>query len=84
MLGRVDLAITDVSEEHIASIIRVTRIGELGSKLAVTSNQNTLGKKYYVGMEANVVYRRCSYLTGNTPMGHHGVTEIALLIFYCR
>jgi hypothetical protein len=32
----------DVSEEHIASIIKVTRIGELGTMLAVTSNRNTL------------------------------------------
>jgi hypothetical protein len=37
---------TDVSEDHIASIIRVTRICELGT-LAVTSNRSTL-KKYYV------------------------------------
>jgi hypothetical protein len=29
---------TDVSEEHVTSIIRVTRIGELGTTLAVTSN----------------------------------------------
>jgi hypothetical protein len=29
---------TDVSEERIASIIEVTRIGELGTTLAVTSN----------------------------------------------
>jgi hypothetical protein len=33
---------TDVSEELIASIIRVTRIGELGTKLALTSNRSTL------------------------------------------
>jgi hypothetical protein len=33
---------TDVSEERILSIIRVTRIGELGTMLAVTSNQSTL------------------------------------------
>jgi hypothetical protein len=33
---------TDVSEEHFASIIRVTRIGELGTTLAVTSNRSTL------------------------------------------
>jgi precorrin-6x reductase len=32
----------DVSEEHIASIIRVTRIGELVTTLAVTSNRSTL------------------------------------------
>jgi hypothetical protein len=33
---------TDVSEELSASIIRVTRIGELGTTLAVTSNRRTL------------------------------------------
>jgi hypothetical protein len=32
---------TNVSEEHIDSIIRVTRIGKLGM-LAVTSNRSTL------------------------------------------
>jgi hypothetical protein len=35
MLHRVTLVSTDVSEERIASIIRVTRIGELGTTLAV-------------------------------------------------
>jgi hypothetical protein len=33
---------TDVSEEISASFIRVTRIGELGTTLAVTSNRCTL------------------------------------------
>jgi hypothetical protein len=33
---------TEVSEESIASIISVTSIGELGTTLAVTSNQRTL------------------------------------------
>jgi hypothetical protein len=33
---------TDVSEEGIASIIRVIRIDELGTMLAVTSNQSIL------------------------------------------
>jgi hypothetical protein len=42
MLRRVALARTDVSEGRIASIIRVTRIGELGTTLAVTSNRGTL------------------------------------------
>jgi hypothetical protein len=37
MLHRVALVITDVSEECIASIIRVTTIGELRTTLAVTS-----------------------------------------------
>jgi hypothetical protein len=42
MLQRVDFVRTDVSEEHIASIIRTTTIGELGTTLAVTSNRITL------------------------------------------
>jgi hypothetical protein len=39
MLCRVVLVRTDISEELSASIIRVTRIGELGM-LAVTSNRS--------------------------------------------
>jgi hypothetical protein len=42
MLRRVALVGTDVSEERSASFIRVTRIGELGTKLAVTSHRRTL------------------------------------------
>jgi hypothetical protein len=38
MLHRVALVRTDVSEELSASFISVTRIGELGTALAVTSN----------------------------------------------
>jgi hypothetical protein len=36
MLHRVDLVRTDVSEERIASIIRATRINEMGITLEVT------------------------------------------------
>jgi hypothetical protein len=42
MLRRVALVITDVSEDLSASIIRLTRIGGLGTALAVTSNRRTL------------------------------------------
>jgi hypothetical protein len=42
MLRRVALVRTDVSEELSASFIRVTRIGELETTLAVTSNRRTL------------------------------------------
>jgi hypothetical protein len=38
MLCHVALVRTDVSEDLSASLIRVTRIGELGTTLAVTSN----------------------------------------------
>jgi hypothetical protein len=41
MLRRVALGRTDVSEERIASIIRMTRIGELGT-LAVSGSQSKL------------------------------------------
>jgi hypothetical protein len=39
MLRHVALVRTDVSEELSSSFIRVTRIGELGTTLAVTSNR---------------------------------------------
>jgi hypothetical protein len=42
MLRHVAPVKTDVSEEINASIIRATRIGELGTMLAVTSNRCTL------------------------------------------
>jgi hypothetical protein len=42
MLRRVALVRTDVSEERSSSIIKETRIGELGTALAVTSNRRTL------------------------------------------
>jgi hypothetical protein len=42
MLRRVAIERTDASEERSASLIRVTRIGELGTTLAVTSNRHTL------------------------------------------
>jgi hypothetical protein len=38
MLRRVAVVRTDVSEKLIASIIRVTRIGELGTTLAVKND----------------------------------------------
>jgi hypothetical protein len=42
MLRRVALVRTDVSVVPSASFIRVTRIGELGTTLAATSNRRTL------------------------------------------
>jgi hypothetical protein len=43
MLRRVVLVRTDVSKEIIASINRMTRIGELGTTLAVTSSCEEIG-----------------------------------------
>jgi hypothetical protein len=42
MLHRVDLVTTDVSEELRASFIRVTRIGELGTTLALCSSETSV------------------------------------------
>jgi hypothetical protein len=42
MLRCVALVRTDVSEETSACFIRVTRIGELGTTLVVSSNRRTL------------------------------------------
>jgi hypothetical protein len=42
LLRRVALVRTDVSEEPGGSFIRATRIGELGTTLAATSNRRTL------------------------------------------
>jgi hypothetical protein len=47
MLRPVALVRTDVSEELSASFIRGTRIGELETKLAVTSNRRTLPRNKF-------------------------------------
>jgi hypothetical protein len=46
MLRRVALVRSDVSEEPSSSIIRVIKIGELGTLLVVTSNRHTLVASY--------------------------------------
>jgi hypothetical protein len=46
MLSHVALVRTDISEELSASYIRVTRIGELGTTLAATSNQRMLRRNF--------------------------------------
>jgi hypothetical protein len=62
MLRRVALVRTDVSEELSASFNRVTRIGELGTMLAVTSNRrmlqrNALMKEALSSSEKSVLTR---------------------------
>jgi hypothetical protein len=61
MLHSVALVRTDVSEELNASIIRVTRIGELGTTLAVTSNRGTLRFTVTAVKTSNVTYHRSVY-----------------------
>jgi hypothetical protein len=59
MLRRVDLLRTDVSEELSASFIRVTRVGELGTTLAVTSNRRTLRRNAYKFIQKLYVTDEC-------------------------
>jgi hypothetical protein len=91
MLHCVALVQTDVSEECITSIIRVTRTGKLGT-LAVTSNQSMLPKKgilflrsvFRLLFTANTIPRSPSLSTQmmeTIPLKHrflqgpHGVTS---------
>jgi hypothetical protein len=54
MCRRAALVRTEVSEERIAYIIRVTRIGELGT-LAVTSNRSMLRRNLRLLVTDNAV-----------------------------
>jgi hypothetical protein len=65
MLHRVALVITDISEERIVSIIRMTRIGELGT-LAVTSNRRTMRRKKKVTASVVGKLGSCSHFTGSS------------------
>jgi hypothetical protein len=55
MLRCVALVITEVWEECITSIIRVTRIGELRTTLALTRKRRTLRRNLRSLVTANVV-----------------------------
>jgi hypothetical protein len=46
MLHYVALVRTDISEERITSIIRLTRMGELGITLAVIGNKSMLQSNF--------------------------------------
>jgi hypothetical protein len=87
MLRRVDLVRTDVSEERIASIIRVTRIGGIGTTLAVTSNGSTLRRNtrhYAVSVKFSaalivIVYFYDSCQRCRTRVSHSCYAEFYLL-----
>jgi hypothetical protein len=57
----VALVRTDVSEECIFSIIRVTRIGELGTILEVTSNRKHAAKRRFSQEPYRVTYQKTAF-----------------------
>jgi hypothetical protein len=62
MLHRVALVRTDVSEEPSAFFIRVTKIGELGTTQAATSNQRTLQRNTKSYKRSNDLGMKCAVL----------------------
>jgi hypothetical protein len=86
MLRGVALVRTDISEELRASFIRVTRIGELGTTLAVTSNRRTAVKTSNLTTIANTeasplemlpiaksIIRKARWMVPTAIRGHLGL-----------
>jgi hypothetical protein len=65
MLRRVALVRIDVTEELSASFIRVTRIGEIGTTLAVTSNRSKL--------QRNIDWQRATLMMEAIPFSESSV-----------
>jgi hypothetical protein len=59
MLRRVALVRTEVSEELSASIIRVTRIGELGTHSHRRENLKSYGDSYQLHLRYVICLYRC-------------------------
>jgi hypothetical protein len=84
ILRRVALVRTDVSDELSASFIRVTRIGELGTTLAVTSNRSTLrqllGTASVVPSSPNLVtLLKEALISSETRASRRNIPEDAIL-----
>jgi hypothetical protein len=71
LLRRVALVRTDVSEEPGTSFIRVTKISELGTTQAATSNRRTL-RRSYAGFGAyQNIHKSCNKnVTMNTSISN--------------
>jgi hypothetical protein len=75
----VALVRTDVSEEHLAFFIRLARIRELGTTLAVTSNRRALGRN-----TLKIKALRSSETSVLTSVTRRKVTEDGILHFHRR
>jgi hypothetical protein len=87
MLRRVALIETDVPEERSAPIIWVTRLGELGTMLAINSNRLTLRRNTSVRrllVTANNVPSLAILATlmmGAVPSTRHNIPQDGILHF---
>jgi hypothetical protein len=84
VLRRVTLVRTDVSEELSASFIRVTRIGELGTTLALTSNRRTLRDQMSDRQHQLVAFLQTSGLFRGHNCRHFVPPSKHRLIMKCR
>jgi hypothetical protein len=78
MLLLVAFVRTDVSEEHIASVTRVTIIGELRTKLAVPNNRSMLRRSTRFLITANVVPRSPIIVTLMMEAIHSSETSVLI------
>jgi hypothetical protein len=85
MLRRVALVRTDVSS---ASFIRVTRIGELGTTQAATSNRRTMRRNttwyffasccYFIALKIDIVLTRIELHPEISTRGHALLSSVAV------
>jgi hypothetical protein len=82
MLRRVTLVRTEDSEELSASFIRVTRIGELGTTLAVTSNRRKLRRNNLKSYNIYLVFSL--FTSSTTSLFESNVLKFVFLVqFLC-
>jgi hypothetical protein len=81
MLRRVALARSDVSEELSASIIRVKRIGELGTTLAVTNNRRNVYSFCVADSTKQLIYMLSIPSSLQSVIDYSNITHRTILLY---